>query len=77
MLCTRYMVVCQRIVDLLGKVNLDSLAAGFDAVDGPVVQGDPVGEDAVCVESLNQEKGLSLGRQSQFSLDFTDFRLQP
>ena len=77
MLCARYMKDRQRIVDLLGQVDLDSLAAGLDTVDGPVVQGDPVGEDTVCVESMKKEKGFSLGRQSQFSLDFTDFCFQP
>ncbi len=76
MLGPRYPVGGQCPVYLGGEFDLDPGLAGLDAVGGAVVEGDPVGEDVVGVEALDEEKGLWHRGKSFLSLDLPHLRLQ-
>ena len=51
-----------------GQLHLYARVARLDAVGGAVVEGDPVGEDLVGVQALDQESSLGNGREPSLPL---------
>ena len=64
MLRAGYPVGFEGLVDLGGQFDLNPLTARLKAMGGAVVQGDPVGKDAVGIESLDQKRGILDRRQT-------------
>ena len=60
------MVAFKSGMNVGGQLDLDALVTGFDAVGGAVVQGDPVGENIMRIQALDQKPGLINGGKAGF-----------
>ena len=55
MLGAGYLVFFKGLVNLGCQIDLNTLAAGFNSVDGAVVHGDPVRENIMGVQTLDKK----------------------
>jgi hypothetical protein len=53
-----YVVFGERSMNLPGQIDLNTLCAGLDSMSSAVVQGDPVREDVIGIQPLNEKKGF-------------------